>query len=440
MLRPRTIALAKIAILLSVPLILFAYAEGPDAGAAGVTGESGCTACHRSGSGGGSVSVTFPGGLTYTPGVKQHLVVTVTDTAQRRWGFQLTARQSNSNSTQAGTFTPGTDGYTQIVCTQTTFQSENFGSCPDTMPLQYIEQTKSGTRKDTRGPVTFAFDWTPPASNVGSINIFAAGNAADGDGTEKGDHIYTQKYTLAYTAPPATIDSVTSAAGGQAAIAANSWVTIKGTNLSSTTRSWTAADITGGKLPSQLDNVGVTINGKAAVISYISPTQINALAPTDTSTGPVSVLVTNSTGSATATAQLQSFSPACFLWSSQYAVATRADYTLAGPASLFPGQSTPAKPGETIILWTTGLGTVTPAIPDATAPPASPISTVDNTVTVLIGGVAATVYGAALSPGNAGLYQVAVQVPPALSDGDQAVSLTAGGVSSPTGALLTVKQ
>src|SRR5271168_1426663 len=65
---------------------------------------------------GPGVKVTFPNGLTYTPGVSQNLVVTVADSSQGRWGFQLTARQSSSTSTQAGTFSPGADGFTQTVC------------------------------------------------------------------------------------------------------------------------------------------------------------------------------------------------------------------------------------------------------------------------------------------------------------------------------------
>src|ERR1700693_940195 len=98
-----------IAVIAAAPILLFAYSEGPDAGVAGVPGEATCTSCHSGASGSGNVAVTFPGGLTYTPGVAQHLVVTVTDSAQRRWGFQLTARQANNTKVQAGTLTPGSD-------------------------------------------------------------------------------------------------------------------------------------------------------------------------------------------------------------------------------------------------------------------------------------------------------------------------------------------
>lgn len=48
------------------------------------------------------------------------------------------------------------------------------------------------------------------------------------------------------------------------------------------------------------------------------------------------------------------------------------------------------------------------------------------------------VYGAALASRAAGLYEVAIQVPTTLSDGDRPIQLTIGGVHSPEGVLLTV--
>src|SRR5579864_1977886 len=81
------VRLAKIAVVLAVPILIYAYAEGPDAGLSGVSGEGDCTYCHTGPSGSGSVSVNFPNGLSYTPGVKQHLQVVVADPDQIRWGF-----------------------------------------------------------------------------------------------------------------------------------------------------------------------------------------------------------------------------------------------------------------------------------------------------------------------------------------------------------------
>ena len=81
---------------LSAPM--YAKAGVPDAGDAGVPGETSCARCH-SGNGTGSVAVSFPNGLTYTPGVNHTLTVTVSDPVEKRWGFQLTARQASSTKT-----------------------------------------------------------------------------------------------------------------------------------------------------------------------------------------------------------------------------------------------------------------------------------------------------------------------------------------------------
>jgi len=71
----------------------------------------------------------------------------------------------------------------------------------------------------------------------------------------------------------------------------------------------------------------------------------------------------------------------------------------------------------------------------------TPSTAVYNTaspVTVTIGGTAATVYGAALASGLAGLYQVAIQIPTSLADGDYAVVATVGPAQSPSTTLITV--
>ena len=330
------------ALAIAVPVALLALGSGPVAGVSGVPGEESCSGCHNGPPGQGNVTITFPGGASYTPGVKQHQVVTITDSVQRRWGFQLTARLATSAATQAGSFTPGADGYTQLVCTQANFHSETFGNACATngMPLEYIEHTQSGTRPGAKSPVTFEFDWTPPASNAGNLILYVAANAANGDNSERGDHIYTARYTV--TAPgaqslPPVISSVVNGASFQQAVSAGGWVSILGSNLAGNTRPWAAADFTGPALPAQLDGVGVKINGRPAYVSYISPSQINVQAPADSALGPVAVEVNNNGTSGTASsAQLQAVSPAFFLWSGKYAVATRQDFSLVGPSGLFP--------------------------------------------------------------------------------------------------------
>jgi uncharacterized protein (TIGR03437 family) len=231
---------------------------------------------------------------------------------------------------------------------------------------------------------------------------------------------------------------VVSGAGFQAGIVPNSWITIVGTNLSSKTDTWDNA-VVNGTLPLSLDGVSVSVGGLPAYISYISPGQINALAP-NVGPGNLSVTVTNANGtSAPVTAVAQMFQPAFFLFG-KYAVATRTDYTLAVKDGTFPGSPTvAAKPGEVIVLWGTGFGLTSPAAPTGIVVPVGTYNTA-NAVTVTVGPVAAVVYGAALTSGEVGLYQVAIQIPTTLADGDYPIVATVSGAQSPPTTLITVQK
>src|SRR6516225_5039042 len=177
--RSRKLFVAKCAVTVAaIPFLLWAHEYGPDPGHCGVPNELGTcnqATCHvgtNVNAGGGSVSVAFPNGRNYTPGVKQHLVVTIADSAQKAWGFQLTARPSNSSSTMAGTFA-STDANTTLLCSPTNFFSQQEApfvsgktqTCPATMTLQYIEQSLTGynASRGKPGSQSFEFDWTPPS-------------------------------------------------------------------------------------------------------------------------------------------------------------------------------------------------------------------------------------------------------------------------------------
>ncbi|HEY6343306.1 MAG TPA: hypothetical protein VIY49_17565 [Bryobacteraceae bacterium] len=102
--------------------------------------------------------------------------------------------------------------------------------------------------------------------------------------------------------------------------------------------------------------------------------------------------------------------------------------------------TTPAKPGDVIILWGTGFGPTSPAAPAGAVVPSTTTYSTTNPVTVSVGGAPATVYGAALASGYAGLYQIAIQIPATLADGDFPIIATVSGVQSPATTLITVQQ
>jgi uncharacterized protein (TIGR03437 family) len=226
------------------------------------------------------------------------------------------------------------------------------------------------------------------------------------------------------------IDEVTNGASFDQAISAGSWVTIKGTGLydGSGFRLWDD-QIVGGRLPTSLGGVSVTVNDKPAYIYYVSPTQINFVSPDDRAPGEVTLVVTNNgKRSAGVKARLEQFSPAIFQvgLTKKYAIATTPAYVRYGNPAL-PGPAlTPAKPGDIIILWCTGLGPTNPAIREGFRPPGG--SPITNTATVWVDGERiqpGNFIGAAIS-GDAALYQVAFYLPERTRDGDIPVKISVG--------------
>ena len=473
--RTTKLSIAKAAVVLgAIPILLWAYEYGPNPGYVGIPSENGGQTCANAGchtgtannpANKGSVTVSFPNGMTYTPGVTQQLSVTVQDpaTTQQAYGFELTARLASNANTMAGSFAY-IDSNTQLMCSQPNLQVFeavcNAGAvskgcpapsptptCPSGMTLQYMEHSLTGYQNSLQpkvGSYTYNFNWTPPATDSGNVTIYVAGNAGVGGAPSNvGDHIYTKQYTLtpAVSGPVPAISSagVVNGASFQPGVVPNSWITIQGTDLASTTDTW-ADSIVAGKLPTTLDHVSVSVGGMPAYVYYISATQINALAP-NIGTGSVSVTVTNgSNTSAAATATSTTVGPAFFTWNpGNQPVATHASDTSGTPTAwavkngTFSGvTNTPAKPGEAIILWGTGFGPTSPTAPVGVQIPSGTIYYTANPVTVSINGTPAAVYATALSPGFAGLYQVVVTVPSSMGNGDFPLVATINGASSPS--------
>jgi uncharacterized protein (TIGR03437 family) len=409
----------------AVPVLLWAYSTGPDAHKTGVPAPGGaeptCVACHLGtalNGGGGNVTLTAAGGTSYTPGQKQTLTIAVTDSAAKVYGFEMTARLASDLNQQAGSFTAGASQ--QIKCASPSVTDAGSATCGGTRTLEFIEHTQPLQSS------TITVDWTPPSTASGAIAIYVSANAANGNGSNSGDHIYNTSITLqpASTAPTPTISDggIVSAAafGGAKGVAPGTWLEIYGTNLSTTTGEWSGSDFQGTAAPTKLGGVTVTVAGKNAFVRYISPGQVNVQAPDDIGTGPVPVVVTNENGSSnaaniTATAQL----PGLLAPFGNGYVAAFQGSTVVGSPSFAA-----VKPGDVIVLYGIGFGAVTPTIS------AGQIAQATNTVTtplkIMIGGAEAAASYQGLGPTFVGLYQFNVTVPN-VSDGDQPVTVDLGG-------------
>jgi uncharacterized protein (TIGR03437 family) len=241
------------------------------------------------------------------------------------------------------------------------------------------------------------------------------------------------------TTPTPAVTLVANAEGGVATIAPNSWVEIKGSNLgpAGDTRIWGDADFVGGLLPTSLDGLSVTVNGVPAYVYYISPTQVNILTPPNAISGSVPVQVSdNGVTGAKFMVQAQAESPSFFVFGGgPYLAATHLTGSYLGPTSLYPGLTTPAQPGETIVLYANGFGpTSTPVVSGSE----SQSGTLSPMPVITIGGVPATVTFAGLvAPGE---FQFNVVVPPSLANGDQPTMGMYNGLTTQSGTLITVQQ
>ncbi len=241
--------------------------------------------------------------------------------------------------------------------------------------------------------------------------------------------------TLKAVAARTTITSIGVAFGGSD-IAQNTWIAIKGANLAPADLgpnglTWSAApEFANGKMPTQLDGVSVTVNGKPGYMFFVSAGQINVLTPLDGTLGPVQVQVTNGPNvSSPFTVNMKSIAPAFLLeGASTYILATHGDDgTLIGPASFsVPGYTySPARPNETVVLY--GVGCGLPSLPVIQGSSAQ-FGALPVTPSIQIGGSPANVaFGGLVSPG---LCQFNVTVP-ASASGDSAVVLTIGSASTP---------
>ncbi len=210
-----------------------------------------------------------------------------------------------------------------------------------------------------------------------------------------------------------------SAYGAFAAVAPSTWMEIYGVNLATViSQNWASADFKGNLAPTTVGGTTVTVGGQSAFIDYVSPGQVNAQVPSNVASGPQPVVVTTAGGSSVAfmitvnIAEPGLLAPPSFrLNAGQYVTALFPNgTTFVLPPGAIPGvESERAAPGDTIVFYGVGFGTVTPDSP------AGQIVTQSNKLTsdfqASFAGVPAKVSFAGLTGGFLGLYQFDVVVP-----------------------------
>ena len=212
--------------------------------------------------------------------------------------------------------------------------------------------------------------------------------------------------------PAVSAGGVINAANGISPVAPGSLVSIYGSDLAG---GLAQADTI--PLSATMGDVSVTFNGIAAPLLFVSGGQINAQLPWNVlssgTVGTVNVVVTrNNQASAPQSLQVGPFSPGIFAIGN-IAVAINPDGSIAAPAGAIPGIATkPAKIGDPLglAILCTGLGAVDPPGVNG-ADSLDALRTATTTPTVLIGGKAAQVVFAGMSPQFVGVNQINVAIP-----------------------------
>jgi uncharacterized protein (TIGR03437 family) len=231
---------------------------------------------------------------------------------------------------------------------------------------------------------------------------------------------------------------------GAAGFGSNMYLEIYGSNLSSSTRTWSGNDFNGSNAPTFLDGTSVTVNDKSAFVYYVSPTQININTPEDSATGPVAIQVKTNTGSSNVvmvnrsriSPTLQTV-PQFNIGGKQYVAALTPDFkSFIGTPGMLAGVSfVKAKPGDTISIYALGCGPTNPATQAGVV--VSQASSLALPFQLKIGGVPASIQFAGAVAGSIGLYQFNVTIP-FVASGDQTIELTLDGVSNGQNLLISI--
>lgn len=204
--------------------------------------------------------------------------------------------------------------------------------------------------------------------------------------------------------------------------APGSAVTIFGTGLARDKHALVESDLVkcdaspGLCLPVEMNFVRVYVNGYPAPMLYVDPWQINFLIPSNLIPGPAVIQVLSGIYGPEVTVTLVDAAPALFPMAGGYAIATDASGKLLTADA-------PAHPGDTVVVYVTGLGYTSPnpglgAIPNSAWPAVAAVK-------VALNGTAldpVRIKYAGVTPGSAGLYQVNLVLPDAGADPEIVVS------------------
>jgi len=255
------------------------------------------------------------------------------------------------------------------------------------------------------------------------LGLFSRGTSFQAGAAKVNGAIVTAQRPVVFS------DSLTDAASFQfgAPVGPGTLVSVFGENLNPA-----AALPSALPLPKRLGDVEVRLNDEPIPLLFAGPGQVNAQIPYSLNAdGEYQLEIRR--GNTITTPQpvvIAQARPGVFTVDQSgqgqghvYRAMPDGSQVLAGPA-------TPARPGETVIIYCNGLGATTPGVTAGEAAPFSPLAVTSSPVRVTMGGVDAAIAFAGLAPGFTGLYQINAVVPAGLPSGTVPLVLTVSGQES----------
>jgi minor extracellular serine protease Vpr len=272
-----------------------------------------------------------------------------------------------------------------------------------------------------------------------SVTAAAAGNTLDLDVTILPHPVVTQ-----------VIDN----AAYQTPVAPGSYVAIKGSGLMNPSELVNTAqgyDVAAtATFPLVLDGVNVSFDVPSANLSVPAPVfatsvgQVNVQVPWELegqTSAQVKVIIDETTVSTPVTVALANYTPAFFTYTANSV--NVADAINSATGQLVTSSNPAVRGGSIIELFANGLGPVNSIPADGSPIPLAAqytqAASTTTPCTVSIGGQQAPVSFCGIAPNTPAEYQVNVQVPSNISTGNQPISISIGGVTSPSGVVIPVQ-
>jgi uncharacterized protein (TIGR03437 family) len=257
------------------------------------------------------------------------------------------------------------------------------------------------------------FTWVPPASQIGGHTVqFTATNTA-GASSSKNVFVNVGSDTPVILALANAASYVNDGGCSPGAAA-----TFLGEGFANTAPKAASTS----PIPIEVNGVRVKANGAYMPVFYASETQINVQCPELAPGNPLTLTVESATGiSSPLSTTVQYTTPGIFSLDGsgrgQGAILLANTSIVAMPhTDGIPSQ--PAKPGDFISIYATGLGPVGISLSTGQPAPTNVLVPATAQVDVLIDGLKANIPFAGLAPGYTGLFQVNAQVPTSIHTGD----------------------